>query len=126
MGNKGDIKTQQQYENEVELRELYREAYLRGEISQQKTFCSLVFTLGFGKTMAESLMIKWKQEPRLDASHNETPAAKKRREKRQLSLEKKCKARRNRGMSKETKKEFKKTQQGCSNCKYYNLCKKRF
>ena len=94
MGNKGDIKTQQQYENEVELRGLYKEAYLRAEKTQQEIFCSLVFILGFGKTMAEKLICEWRQEPSLDEVHNETLNAKKRRAKRQVSLEKKCMARR--------------------------------
>ena len=87
MRNKGDIKTQQQYEDEVELRELYREAYLRGEMTQQETFCSLVKPLGFGKTMADRLISMWKQESSLGLAYDETLGAKKRREKRQKSLE---------------------------------------
>ena len=122
MGNKGDIKTQHQYENEVELRELYKEAYLRGEMTQQQIFCSLVFMLGFGKTKAKSLILSWKQELGLYEAQYESNAVKKRRGKRQISLEKKSIARRDRGLSKEAKKEAKEKQRECSNCQYYEIC----
>ena len=127
MVNKGNIKTQRQYDNEVELRELYKEAYLRGEMKQKETFCSLVKMLGFGKTMAESLINKWGQESGKYEAGNETVAAKKRRNKRQVSLEKQCVTRRYRKKSKRSEKETEKPKskealQECSNCKYINTC----
>ena len=89
-------------------------------MTQQRVFCSLVFILGFGKTMAKNSIIKWNNEPKLDETQNETPAAKKRREKRQISLEKKCITRRDGKKSKN--KEAKESQRECKDCKYYELC----
>ena len=90
MRNKGDIKTQRQYENELELRKLYKEAYLRAEMTQQEIFSSLVKVLGFGKTIAERLINEWRQESSLNEVYDETLGAKNKRLKRQISLEKYC------------------------------------
>ena len=130
MANKGDILTQRQYEDEVELRELYKEAYLRGEIPRQKMFCKLVNILGFGQTMANSFIIKWKKESKLNEIQNETPASNKIRLKKQMSLEKKCITRRDRkkrfrigqnGEKIEIER-FDESQRKCSDCKYNKTC----
>ena len=115
MINMGDIKTQHQYESEVELRELYKETCLRGEMTQKKAFCSLVFILGFGKTMAKRLISDWKPEPELEEFQDETLVAKKRRLKRQMSLEAKL-------IAKRYGKKEENTERVCSKCKYYKTC----
>ena len=115
MGKKGVIKTQQQYENEVELRNLYQEAFLRGEMTKQEAQCALVLTLGFSKTVAESLISKWGLEPRLDEAHSESPGAKKRRVKRLQSLIVKV-------MTRIYGKKPEKTQCKCNNCKQNKTC----
>jgi len=91
MRNKGDIKTQQQYDKELELRELYREAYLRAEMTQEEIFSTLVKVLGFGKTIAKRVISEWEKESSFAEVHDETLSAKKKRLKRQMSLEKYCK-----------------------------------
>ena len=106
MRNKGDTKTQRQYEDEVMLRNIYREAYLMGEMTHEEASCSLIRILCFGKTMAESLIIKWDKEPRLSRARKETLSARDRRLKRKTSLEKKILAQRekkdkNKGTDKE-------------------------
>ena len=87
MANKGDIKTQFQYENEDELRKLYKEAFLRGELTSQDVINSLVAILRYGKSRAEVLVRDWEHGSDLDQLPAESNSTAKNRLKRQMSLE---------------------------------------
>ena len=94
MANKGEIKTQLQYENEEELRKLYREAFLRSELTSQDVINSLVAILGYGKSRAEVLVKDWEHGSDLDQLPAESSSIAKNRLKRQMSLESKIRKRR--------------------------------
>ena len=87
MGNKGAIKTQQQYENEVELRNLYHEAFKRGDCSFEEAVTLLVTSIGFSPKIARQRVDEWKTKNK--GYVPETEGAKKKRIKRTESLERK-------------------------------------
>ncbi|MCL2042952.1 MAG: hypothetical protein FWG89_02300 [Treponema sp.] len=85
--DKGRIKTQTEYDQEVELRNLYHEAFKRGDCSFEEAVISLVTTIGFSPEIARQRVGEWKTENK--DYMLETEGAKKKRIKRTESLKKK-------------------------------------
>ena len=85
--DKGRNKTQTEYDQELELRNLYHEAFSRGDCSFEETVTLLVTAIGFSLEMARQRVGEWKTENK--AYMLETEVAKKKRLKRTESLERK-------------------------------------
>jgi len=85
--DKGRNKTQTEYDQEVELRNLYREAFERGECGFDEAITLLVTTIGFSSVIAKQRVGEWKFDNK--CYNPETEGAKKKRKKRQESLERK-------------------------------------
>jgi hypothetical protein len=86
-GCRDRVKSQSEYEQEGELRELYREAFDRGECGFEETVTALVVSIIFRREIARQKVNKWKSENKVYM--HESDGAKKKRKKRQESLEKK-------------------------------------
>jgi hypothetical protein len=84
MPDKGHIKSQREYEEEVKMFELYKVAFLREELSYSEAVLALKM-IGFSKTVAPQRLNKWKAEDRPMLPESES--AKKKRRKEQNSLE---------------------------------------
>ena len=85
--DKGRVKTQTEYEQEVELRNLYRDAFERGECVFDEAITLLVTTIGFSPEIARQRVGEWKFGYKV--YNPETEGVKKKRKKRQESLENK-------------------------------------